>query len=40
MKDKKKLKLKKVHFHPVTTFIILIGIVIILSGLFSLLDVL
>jgi len=39
MKDKKKLKFKKVHFHPVTTFIILIGIVIILSGLFSLLEV-
>lgn len=39
MKDRKKLKLKKFHFHPVTMFILLTGIVILLSGLFSLLEV-
>ena len=37
MRDKKKLKLKKFYLHPVTTFIILTIVVMILSGIFSLL---
>ena len=36
MKEKKKLKLKKFYLHPVTTFIILTFVVIVLSGIFSL----
>ncbi|MDD6223666.1 MAG: AbgT family transporter [bacterium] len=39
MKEKKKLKLKKFHFHPVTTFILLIILVIILSKIFFMLGV-
>lgn len=35
MKEKKKLKLKKFHLHPVTTMILLIGVVIVLSGILS-----
>lgn len=39
MKEKKKFKLKKFYFHPVTTFIVLTGIVILLSGILSLFEV-
>lgn len=35
MKEKKKLKLKKFSFHPVTTCILLILLVVVLSGIFS-----
>lgn len=35
MKEKKKLKLKKFYLHPVTAFILLTLLVIVLSGLFS-----
>ncbi len=35
MKERKKLKLRKFHFHPITTFILLIFLVIVLSGIFS-----
>lgn len=35
MKEKKKLKLKKFSLHPVTTFILLTVLVIVLSGIFS-----
>jgi len=38
MKDKKKLKLKKFYFHPITSFILLTALVILLSGLFSALE--
>lgn len=38
MKEKKKLKLKKFYFHPVSTFIILIFLTVLLSGLFSLFE--
>lgn len=39
MKEKKKLKLKKFHLHPVTTFIILTGLAIILSWILSIFQV-
>lgn len=35
MKEKKKLKLKKFHLHPVTSIILLIGVIILLSGILS-----
>jgi len=35
MNEKRKLKLKKFYFHPITIFIILTILVIILSGIFS-----
>lgn len=35
MKEKKRLKLKKIHFHPVTAFILLTGLIILLSGILS-----
>ena len=35
MNDKKKLKLKKFYFHPITVFVFLTFFVIILSGIFS-----
>lgn len=35
MKDKKKMKLKKFYFHPITTFVGLTILVILLSGIFS-----
>ena len=38
MNDKKKLRLKKFYFHPVTTFLLMTIIVILLSGLFSLFE--
>lgn len=38
MKDKKRLKLKKFYLHPVTTFILLTIVVMVLSGIFSLLQ--
>lgn len=38
MKNKKKLKLKKFFLHPVTTFILLTFVVMILSGILSLLQ--
>lgn len=38
MKDRKKLKLKKFYFHPITTFVLSSIIVIILSGIFSLFE--
>lgn len=38
MNDKRKLKLKKFYFHPITTFLILIVMVVLLSGLFSLFE--
>ncbi len=38
MKNKKKLKLKKFYFHPVTTIIFLTVIVVILSGILSLFE--
>ena len=39
MKDKRRLKLKKFYFHPITVFIFLTFLVVILSGLLSLLEV-
>ena len=36
MKDKRKLKLKKFYFHPITTFISLTFLTVILSGILSL----
>ena len=39
MREKKKLKLKKFYLHPVTMFILLTGLVIILSGIFSVFEV-
>ena len=38
MNDKKKLKLKKFYFHPITVFSILTILVILLSGIFSLFE--
>lgn len=38
MKEKRKLKLKKFYLHPVTTFILLTFLVMILSGIFSLFE--
>ena len=38
MNDKRKLKLKKFYFHPITTFLILSILVIVLSGVFSLFE--
>ena len=38
MKDRRKLRLKKFYFHPVSTFMFLIILVVLLSGLFSLLQ--
>lgn len=38
MKEKKKWKLKKFHFHPVTAFLILIGLTILLSGVLSIFE--
>ena len=35
MNDKKKLKLKKFYFHPITVFVFLTFFVILLSGIFS-----
>ena len=35
MKDKRKLKLKKFYFHPITVFLFLIFLTVILSGIFS-----
>ena len=35
MNDKKKLKLKKFYFHPITIFILLTIVVVILSGILS-----
>ena len=39
MRDKRKLKLKKFYFHPITVFIFLTFLVVILSGIFSLFEV-
>ena len=39
MKDKRKLKLKKFYFHPITIFIVLTFIVILFSGILSWLQV-
>ena len=39
MFEKKKLRLKKFYFHPVTVFLVLIGLIIILSGILSLFQV-
>ena len=38
MNDKKKLKLKKFYFHPITTFFILTILVVIFSGIVSLFE--
>ena len=38
MNDKKKLKLKKFHFHPITSFLLMMIAVIILSGILSLFE--
>ncbi len=38
MNDKKKLRLKKFYFHPITVYLILIGLTIILSGILSSLE--
>ena len=38
MRDRKKLKLKKFYIHPVSTFMILTIFIILLSGIFSLLQ--
>ena len=38
MNDKRKLKLKKFYFHPITTFLLLTILVVILSGIFSLFE--
>ncbi len=38
MRDKRKLKLKKFYFHPITVFIFLTFLVVLLSGLLSLLE--
>ena len=35
MRDKRKLKLKKFYFHPITTFLLLTFLVIIVSGILS-----
>ncbi len=39
MRDKKKLKLKRFHLHPVTTFILLTGFVMLLSCILSIFQV-
>ena len=39
MFEKKKLRLKKFYFHPVTVFLVLIGLIIVLSGILSLFQV-
>jgi len=39
MKDKRKLKLKKFYFHPITVFLFLTFVVICLSGILSWLQV-
>ena len=39
MKDRKKLKLKKFYFHPITMFLVLTLFIVLLSGLLSLLEV-
>ena len=38
MNDKRKLKLKKFYFHPITSFLILTILVVILSGIFSIFE--
>lgn len=38
MNDKKKLRLKKFYFHPITTFLLLTILVVVLSGVFSLFE--
>ena len=38
MREKPKLKLKKFYFHPITVFIALTFLVILLSGILSLLQ--
>jgi len=38
MKERKKLKLKKFYLHPVTTFILLTILTMVLSGIFSLFE--
>ena len=38
MNDKRKLKLKKFYFHPITTFLLLTILVVILSGIFSIFE--
>ena len=38
MNDKRKLRLKKFYFHPITTFLLMTIIVIILSGVLSLFE--
>ena len=35
MNDRKKLRLKKFYFHPITIYLVLIGLTIILSGILS-----
>lgn len=39
MKEKKKLKLKKFYLHPITSFILLTIIVVLLSGILSLFEI-
>lgn len=38
MNDKRKLKLKKFYFHPITMFLVMTIVVVILSGIFSLFE--
>ena len=38
MKDRRKLKLKKFYFHPITVFLILILLTMVASGVFSILQ--
>lgn len=38
MNDKRKLKLKKFYFHPITTFLTMTILVVVLSGIFSLFE--
>lgn len=38
MNDKRKLKLKKFYFHPITTFLLLTILIIVLSGIFSMFE--
>ena len=38
MNDKRKLKLKKFYFHPITIFLVMTIVVVILSGIFSLFE--
>lgn len=35
MRNKRRLRLKKFNFHPITVFIVLIGLIILLSGILS-----